>query len=464
MGMETTFTENPAEFFGKDNFAAHQLPRDEVETQQIQALNARFQSLKGHISPLGVLADAQKITTLEKLEDVLLLLFPHTIYKSYPETLLLEGRYDKMTEWLSHLTSVDLSAFKENNYPTMDDWMDQMDDQTDLSIVHSSGTTGNMSFFPRGKVEMEALHSISSMGLNDKMEKAYRLGDRPNTFIWTAHAGGRAAILRGVPIIIDILTENESAFFPLIPAIMSADHQHYVMRCRNLLEQGIKAAPEPSEYVRMRVEEAFHIHEDILMLYDQLLDVIAAAKYKSHVCLIGAPAIVHKLVSRGLEKGMENMLRPESYVLTAGGFKNNPDVPTLVDDVNRFTGPNMISRDLYGMTELLSSFRSCTKGHFHVPPWVVAFVLDPKTGKARPRKGRQQGRAAFFDFLISTYWGGVVTGDLIDVDYGVCGCGRNTPFIRPGITRLSDDSHPLPGEMDQKAWTAALNVMTEKVT
>jgi hypothetical protein len=68
---------------------------------------------------------------------------------------------------------------------------------------------------------------------------------------------------------------------------------------------------------------------------------------------------------------------------------------------------------------------------------VVPFLLDTETGKTLPRKGVQKGRAAFFDLIVQTYWGGVVTNDEIEIDWGQCRCGRNTPFIKPTISRSS---------------------------
>ena len=462
--MSKSFVDNPAEHFDYDYFAAHQLARDGVEKEQLAGLNRRFQDLKDKILPLSVLAESQNVTEIEALNDVLPLLFPHTLYKAYPEELLLTGQYDKMTKWLSRLTSVDLTDFAKENYQTMDDWMDFMDQQTDLEILHSSGTTGRLSFYPRSKMEIEARQSLLKMHLNDKFDQELRLRDRENAVIWTGHAGGRTSFLRDVPLIANAYTKSDDAFFPLIPALMSSDHHFFLLRCTNLMEQGVEAAPEPSDYVRMRIDEAKQIHADMPMLTERLLDIIAGLKYKMHVTLIGVPVRINDLVEAGLARGMENMFRPQSLIGMGGGFKNNPVIDNLISQIKRFAGPNMLFRGGYGMSELLSAFAACGAENYHLPPWVVAFVLDVETGQPRPRKGRQKGRFAFFDLLAQSHWGGIVTGDLVEIDWGQCGCGRNTPFIRPSISRLSDDSDPLSGEMDRKAWAAALTVLTENVT
>ena len=55
------------------------------------------------------LADKQNITELNAIDDVLPLLFEHTVYKSYPDFLLETGEYGKLTRWLDRLTPYDLS-------------------------------------------------------------------------------------------------------------------------------------------------------------------------------------------------------------------------------------------------------------------------------------------------------------------------------------------------------------------
>jgi len=461
--MTKSFIDNPSEYFGFDNYAAHRtLSRDEVEAAQLAEINIRLSSLKDKIKPLAILADEQNIISIDSLNDAVPLFFPHTIYKSYPEELLTAGRFDKMTEWISRLTTVDLSSIAGENYQTLDDWMDFMDEQTDLSILHSSGTMGRLSFFPRGKAEVEATHLNFQMRMNDNMGSNFRIGERPNGLVWMAHAGGRTAFMGGIRILTHTLCESEEDFYPLIPAMMSTDYHYYVMQCQNLKEQGTTEAPPPNDYVRMRVEEAMQIHADIPMLMERQLDTIATLKYKRHVSLYGSPLTLNGLVAAGLQRGMENMLMPGSHVRTGGGLKNNPAIPNMAAALKRFTGNDNVFCDVYGMTELSSSIASCTRGHFHIPPWVIAYVLDVETGEVLPREGIQKGRAAFFDFLISSYWGGVVTGDMIEVDWGQCSCGRNTPFILPTIERIEEmGDTKFIGKASQRARMAVFDNLSE---
>ncbi|MCY1302249.1 hypothetical protein D9M70_518980 [compost metagenome] len=66
-------------------------------------------------------------------------------------------------------------------------------------------------------------------------------------------------------------------------------------------------------------------------------------------------------------------------------------------------------------------------------------MLDPETGKALPRTGRQTGRAAFFDLGADLRWGGFITGDEITVEWDKpCACGRPSRYVAGAIQRYSD--------------------------
>ncbi len=93
----------------------------------------------------------------------------------------------------------------------------------------------------------------------------------------------------------------------------------------------------------------------------------------------------------------------------------------------------------YGMSEISSHATMCEHGHYHLFPWVVPFVLDPDTSDPLPRAGVVTGRAAFFDLLADSRWGGFVTGDEITLDWdSECACGRTSVFIHDGIQRYSE--------------------------
>jgi hypothetical protein len=49
-----------------------------------------------------------------------------------------------------------------------------------------------------------------------------------------------------------------------------------------------------------------------------------------------------------------------------------------------------------------------------------------------------QCRAGFFDLSLDGRWGGVISGDRVDVDFSLCECGHHGPAIAQDIVRYAD--------------------------
>src|SRR5690349_21479761 len=96
---------DPAVYFGGVGYAAHHVPLTDLPVMQLSALAQRFDSLRNRVGALQALADERGIYEIETLNDVVPLLFPHTMYKSYPASLLENDRYDLLTRWLNRLTT-----------------------------------------------------------------------------------------------------------------------------------------------------------------------------------------------------------------------------------------------------------------------------------------------------------------------------------------------------------------------
>lgn len=432
------FADDPAAWFEYESTRAHQLPRAEAEALQLETLRARFSDLRSQLPPLAALASAQGITDIASLDSAAPLLFPHAVFKSYPEQLLVSGAYAFLTEWVQRLTTADLSAVRGRNFATMDDWLDALD-STAIDMYHSSGTTGRLSFYPRGKAEILAQLEHGKMTIAEWFDPpTYRYGDYPLTLIWPAHGFGRSAILRAGQMFRALLTEDGTDFHPLLPTALSADYQYHVLRTANLHAQGHKFGPVASQYVRARLEEADALKAFVPERTEQLLDIMADRKRDGRrVMIAGGPVNIHTLAKAGLDKGVEGALVEGSLIRAFGGLKNHADIPTLEADITRFSGaPNYLNA--FGMTELTSSFSMCRAGRFHIPPWIIPYVLDEDDGRMKPRSDTQQGRAAFVDLLPQSYWGGVATADRVDVSWQPCACGRTSVHMSPNISRIAE--------------------------
>ena len=79
-------------------------------------------------------------------------------------------------------------------------------------------------------------------------------------------------------------------------------------------------------------------------------------------------------------------------------------------------------------------------GRYHLPPWLVALPLN-KEGDALVDgfdNGPVEARAAFFDLSMDGRWGGVISGDRIEIDLSPCACGSASPSISDNIARYAD--------------------------
>ena len=78
-------------------------------------------------------------------------------------------------------------------------------------------------------------------------------------------------------------------------------------------------------------------------------------------------------------------------------------------------------------------------GRYHIPAWMVCLPLDKEGNNLLPiGQDEIKGRAAFFDLSMDGRWGGVISGDQIEVDFRPCQCGSPSPSIRDNIARYAD--------------------------
>src|SRR5580765_2654680 len=126
------FCADPAAFFDQSYDAMELIPRADIAALQLAALQYRFGQLRVAIPMLRKLSDAQEINTLHSIENVIPLLFEHTMYKSYRASLLEGRRFEELNRWLTRLTSFDLAEIDVGGCGSIDEWVDTMDRKSPL--------------------------------------------------------------------------------------------------------------------------------------------------------------------------------------------------------------------------------------------------------------------------------------------------------------------------------------------
>ena len=83
----------------------YDIPHAELRDRQIAAINERFQDRRDRVKLLGHRAKQAGLSEICSLEDVVGVLFPHTAYKSYPESFLMDEMWDKLGMWLDTVST-----------------------------------------------------------------------------------------------------------------------------------------------------------------------------------------------------------------------------------------------------------------------------------------------------------------------------------------------------------------------
>jgi hypothetical protein len=391
---------------------------------------------------LQKLADKQGIGQLHSMADVVPLLFEHTIYKSYPPALLEKNRFSDIVRWLNKLVDVDLSGIDVSGCRSIDEWIGVMDRDSPLTILHSSGTSGTMSFIPCSK------HEWDKFGLSQKIQLFQKFGqepapgdEKPETDLYAIYPyfrSGASVHLRNIDNIVKYIVGDEAHLIAAYPERMSSDILYLAAKIRAAQSKGeldrLQISPEllarKSHYEKL--QEAMPAH--LAKFFEEVVVRLAGKR----VMVNGTWNILVNMAKAGLSQGLRNVFSPHSLVLGGGGAKGMQRPVDWQDDVRAFTGVDTIM-DIYGMTEIQGSALKCEHGHFHFPPWIVPFLLDPQTSKPLPRKGTVTGRSALFDLSAETRWGGFISGDEITINWDdSCPCGRASIFMLGNIERYSE--------------------------
>ena len=430
--------QNPTELFGGSINAMGSIDREELSELQLTALQRRFRDLRDRIPMLTQLADNQGIDEINALEDVIPLLFEHSIYKSYPRSYLEKGRFNQLNRWLNKLTTHDISDLDVSGCQSLDDWLTLMDERTPLRITCSSGTTGTMSFVPHSQDEFDMLGKSQTMTLMQKFGELESVSNEPMHVIHPHFRFGFNGMLRLNDITVKHLLKGEEYFHSAYPGRMSMDVLYLAARIRHAQSKGTLDRLQIGDALKARQKEFEQLEKEMPARLDEFYNSIFAQLEGKRVWVRSSWNVMHSLALAGLRLGQKPNFAPGSIIASGGGAKGMKPPENWQEDVCRFFNVDSIMM-AYGMSEVFGNHRMCEHGRYHIVPWVIPFVLDPDTSELLPRRGVVTGRAAFFGLMARHAWGGVITGDEITIDWdNECACGQSTLHLGPSIQRYSD--------------------------
>jgi hypothetical protein len=435
-------SEDPQSFVHAHYNEGFALRREERDAIALAGLRKRFRQLGSALPALAKLAADQGIHEINAIDDAAPLLFPHTVYKSYPLSFLERGQFDKLTKWLSGLTTVDLKGVDLSGVDSIDEWIARIEKATDINLIHTFGTTGKLSFLPRTKTQTALTATINAHCIRDW--SGYNSGpdilERHVPLISPSYRHGGSAIIRGMNwMAVNYAGGYDNALFLYPDAYFSADVISLAGRIRAAEARGEAGQVNIPPSLIARRDEFAAREQGRAADMDRFFEEARRRFGGQDVFLFAVWPILFEWAEEGLKRGMKGVFGKNSILTTGGGSKGKVLPPDFKKTIFEFLGFEQ-HFEFFGMSELMCSAPRCEHDRFHFPPVIVPYVLDPATGQPLPRHGKQTGRLALMDLLPESYWGGLVSGD--EVTMGgfddTCGCGRTGPYLEATIRRFSE--------------------------
>ncbi len=410
------------------------IPYAELRQTQIEAVNERFEERKVRIKLLSQRAKEGGVTAVRSFEDAVPLLFPHTAYKSYPEGWLMDGKWDRLTKWLTTLSPYTIKDIDFTNARDVDDWLGHLQAAGHF-ISCSSGTTGK-----------------SAMLIASQKDMDWSRIDTVNVFFWGSGvkpARDRMRIacapIASVPKNIVIGEAQYAAFcnpewepfnYP-VPPITVGSLTRMVM-LRKAIADGTAKPSDIAEFERSSKERQEAVDAAIGIAAQAAID-----NREKKLFLAGLWNGLYQVAKAVREMGCSGKdFHPDNCIYVGGGLKRAQLPPDYQEFVyGTFNIPPGRHFQNYSMQELNSGMPKCLEcGRYHLPPWMVPLVLNKEGDALLPHSGsgEVEGRAAFFDLSLDGRWGGVISGDKISIDFSGGGCSHKGPSIRDNIVRYAD--------------------------
>ena len=416
---------------------AYDQPKGAIETRQLQAARTLFAERREQIPVLRRRADEAGVAEIRTFDDLVPLLFAHTVYKSYPASFVEKGQWGRLLQWLDTLAVEDVTKTDVEGVTDVDDWIARLE-AAGHHILATSGTSGKCSFLPHTRQDfpLKLRHWQNTLGWPRVRPNA----DRP-FFSLGPSTGPNSAIEAGI-INARLWGRPGDAHFLTDEPLRIAD----VSAMASMRKKMAEGTATPGEIARFE-SEASAKGQRMNAAVQAMADKILAHRHEP-IVLSGLWAQHLIIIKRARELGVpDGDFHPDSVISAGGGVKNVALPDDYKEQVARFYG-NVIRGGAYGMTELAQLLPRCEHNRYHRAPGLITLILDQPGERlltaADGEDGIVEGRFAFLDLMLGGRWGGLITGDKVQADLNErCPCGRSGPTILDTITRYAQ-----PGEDD----------------
>jgi hypothetical protein len=405
-------------------------PPDELLPLQLEAAQQRLESRFEDIPLLRHRTQDGGIVKVAERADLVPLLFAHSAYKSYSQSWLTEGRWGRMAKWLQTVATSSLDGLDLDGVSDIDGFVERLE-SVGSYVTCSSGTTGKPAMIACSATDLDIASQSNVTGLS------WATGIQPVGDRKFFGLGPRTRIERNERTrlaLIDAFSNPASSYqLPLDPIRVGSIMEMIAFRRR--VADGTASPSDVAAFENLSAQRQTELDTAVGQAVDELI-----ASRAQKLLLTGMFASLFQIADGVRAKGFSGKdFQDDTALLVGGGLKG----AALPENYREYIFETFNIREekvyhFYTMQELNSPFPKCAAGRYHVPPWVLLLPLDEAGERLLPIDTPIQGRAGFFDVSLDGRWGGVISGDRVDVDFAKCRCGRHGPTIGQDIVRYAD--------------------------
>lgn len=412
---------------------AYDVPMRDLLPLQLQAAQELFAERVNQIPLVKKRAEDADITGIRKLEDLVPLLFAHTVYKSYPQSFVDNNRWDRMLQWLQTLSVSDVGNVNVDGVKNVDDWLDRLW-AAGHCVLATSGSSGKCSFLnhTQGDKAAKQHHFKFTTGWPHVRAEPTR------SVFWLGPIKGYNSAIESAQIN-RANWSRPGEFFALSEEPLLISEVSRAAAMRKKMAEGSATPQEIAAFEAEAATKASRGIDDMHRLADTILD-----RRREPLFISGLWAQHMMILQRAKERGIpDGDFHPESIISAGGGIKGIPLPPDYKEQLDRFYG-KVVRPGAYGMTELAQVMPRCEAGRYHRAPALIWLVTNEVGDRLLTREqdadanGQATGRFAFLDLVYEGRWGGLITGDKVTIDFNdKCPCGRHGPTLLDNITRFA---------------------------
>lgn len=424
----SAFLDNPGDLLFEPPEALDALSRAATEVFQLEAARRKLQRQAERIPAVAAMLDGKDPASFADFDDFVSVLFDEDVYKSYDTEWIERGAFADLTRWIDGYTSHDLAAVDMAGCDSLTEWCRRLDEQANIFVCHSSGTSGVLSFVPRSQADRDWVVDnlvwstqplFNPHGPNDVTY--FSMYPRRQYRITQALYDGLEQRYQANPT--QTLIDFSSPEFAITQG-----------KLRVATANGTLDACLENPIVAAHRAEVENYQRDLPQLVQRWTDNLIENYRGERIYFQGSFDRAWQLTEHFQKAGITGAFAPESVFSLYGGVKDGSTLPDDwqeqfrqaigVDDSNIVSG--------WGMSELTGAALRCEHGMYHFTVQCIPFLLEPNTRNPLPRSGVQTGQFAMLEVNSEDCWGGMVSGDCGTIDWdSTCACGRNGPLMDP---------------------------------